>query len=312
MKKIFLSTSIKEVPVLLADGLKQRGLLDRVEMTQDISQAEVVVGDPGLLIDLLDKMENTKWVQSTWAGVNKLYSNGTCLLTNVLITRAEGLFGENMAEYVMGQILWKERRFEDAKGFQSRSEWKETNYFRECRRLKDLTLGILGYGNIGKKVAEAAGVFGMRVIGLTRASSPDPPHNVKVTHSVQDVLENSDYVLNLLPETTATVGLLTKEVLSRTVRSPVFINCGRGSVLTEAELLSSLEAGFLSAAVLDVFSAEPLPRDSPLWTHPRVSITPHISALTLPPDIVGLFLDNLERYLHGGSLMAQVNLDAGY
>eukprot|EP01059_Diplonema_ambulator_P012370 TRINITY_DN22649_c0_g1_i1.p1 TRINITY_DN22649_c0_g1~~TRINITY_DN22649_c0_g1_i1.p1 ORF type:complete len:311 (+),score=74.30 TRINITY_DN22649_c0_g1_i1:45-977(+) len=310
MKKLFLLTSIKEVPLMLTEGLKERGLGEQVEISTNMNDAEIIVADPGMLIDRIgDVTERVKWVQSTWAGVNRFFGEGGCVLPKgILLTRAEGMFGDAMAEYVMGHILHRERRFNDAAEFQQAKIWKETDYFRQCRPLRSLTLGILGYGNIGKKVAAAAQVFGMQTIGLTRSSS-----GKGTTHDIREVLAQSDYIVNILPETKETIGVLTADSLAaHCTRAPTFINVGRGSAITEADIIAAVDAGTLSAAILDVVPTEPLPPTSPLWTHPKVTITPHISAITLAADIAALTLDNIERYLSRDPLVGTVSIAFGY
>eukprot|EP01061_Rhynchopus_euleeides_P030754 TRINITY_DN51007_c0_g1_i1.p2 TRINITY_DN51007_c0_g1~~TRINITY_DN51007_c0_g1_i1.p2 ORF type:complete len:131 (+),score=50.45 TRINITY_DN51007_c0_g1_i1:2-394(+) len=127
------------------------------------------------------------------------------------------------------------------------------------------------------------------------------------------VFRECDYIVNLLPQTPSTASSLTREVLEAgRTRSPVFINCGRGSVVTPEVLLAALDDGLLSHAVLDVFVKEPLPEDSPLWQHAKVTVTPHIAALTTAPDIAALFADSLGLYLQGKPPQHIVDWDAGY
>merc|ERR1711972_560233 len=109
-----------------------------------------------------------------------------------------------------------------------------------------------------------------------------------------------------------TRGLLDKDVLSACGEGKLFINVGRGDVVSEQSLLDALAKGWLRGAVLDVFSPEPLPTESPLWKHPQVTITPHISAVTYSDDTAGLFVENLALWLEDKPLKYVVNLDKGY
>ena len=293
-------------------GVEAAGLSDQVVVIEDRDtereqEAEILLGGPPDFGPLLEtSFKKVKWFQSTWAGVDKMQSVNR---RDFILTRAKGIFGQLMAEYVLGYILKIERFLDHSTACQKQHLWEATSHYRTCRQLSSLTLGIIGYGSIGESVGRSAQSFGMNIIGLTNSERPDPI----TTTSLRHLLENSDYILNLLPETDKTVGFLTADNLNEfCTKKPVFINCGRGGVITESDIIKSLDDGVLSYAVLDVFVTEPLPKTSPLWTHPSVTITPHIAALTTADDVTQLFISNLQKYLKGEPLQCIVDRDVGY
>ena len=137
------------------------------------------------------------------------------------------------------------------------------------------------------------------------------------TQDLQEALQLGDYIVSVLPSTPDTKGLLNDETLSVASKmnggkSPVFINVGRGDIITEQSIISSLDRGYISAAILDVFEIEPLPRSSPLWNKSNVIISPHVSGITQARDVPKIFLDNYERYIAGKDLKYVVDWDKGY
>mmetsp|Transcript_69369 Transcript_69369/g.181806 ORF Transcript_69369/g.181806 Transcript_69369/m.181806 type:complete len:152 (+) Transcript_69369:1-456(+) len=133
-----------------------------------------------------------------------------------------------------------------------------------------------------------------------------------VGEDLPGLLRESDVVVNILPSTPATRGLLDGGALEACGRGKLFINVGRGTIVSEESLLAALERGWLRRAVLDVFAPEPLPESSALWGHPAVQVTPHISAVTYPDFTAELFVENLGRYVEGQPLKYTMDLDSGY
>lgn len=269
---------------------------------------EIVVGDPGLLVPLLDDhFPNLKWMQSTWAGVNAILDKTT--RRDYALTRLGGVFGQLMADYVIGQILMHERRFPELLTQQKNGVWDQQPFLRP-RKMTDLTLSILGMGDIGQVVAKRAQGMGLQTFAYKRDGS-NPPYADKTSTQLEEVLSNADFIVNILPSTPSTRGLLSGGVL-RHCKGAVFINVGRGDVIDEAALLEALHNRWISKAVGDVFTQEPLPPSSPLWKHDDVVITPHISAPSLVEDVAAVFVQNLERHAVGNSLLHVANWEKGY
>lgn len=157
------------------------------------------------------------------------------------------------------------------------------------RSLSNLTLGILGLGDIGKEVAKYCKALGMTIWAMGRTERTELPPDVdhfRTQSGLKEVLESSDYICNILPSTPTTQNLLAGDVLEVCKsRQSVFINVGRGDVISEESLLKALKNGWIAGAVLDVFEKEPLPKDSELWDMPGVTITPHCAAVSFAEDV---------------------------
>ena len=181
------------------------------------------------------------------------------------------------------------------------------------RPTQSVTVAILGLGDIGQYTGKMLRSFDYNVLGFKRRVGKHDLADLAecadhVTTSLDQVLTESDYLINLLPSTSATRYVLneTNLELCRS-RRPVFINIGRGDAVSEKTLVKALNKGRLSRAVLDVFEKEPLPKDSLLWEHPSVLLTPHVSGKVFPEDVAAMFLDNFNRYLKGEPVRYKVD-----
>jgi phosphoglycerate dehydrogenase-like enzyme len=217
-----------------------------------------------------------------------------------VLSRSAGFFGPHVSEYCMGQIIARERNFVMLNQKQQEKEWADENY--QYRTLNSLTVGILGVGSIGSEVARIAKAFGMHVKGMVH-SQRDIEHvdevfvcQSKFDGGLSNTIKDCDYIINTLPSTEETRDLLGGDILSQCRAGTVLINVGRGDIISEAALLEALEKKHLAGAVLDVMATEPLDANSPLWEHPSVTITPHVSARSSAPEVIRLFVENLKKY----------------
>ncbi|VEU39783.1 unnamed protein product [Pseudo-nitzschia multistriata] len=290
-----------------------------------LERAVVLVSEPAVVASLLGHepqcLRNLRWCQSTYAGVDPLFAPGIAHLEKPwILTRFAGVFGPPIAEWCLARIIGHERSFAASALDQRRREWAGS---REAvghyRYLSSLTLSVLGCGDIGRCIARAASALGMRTVGFGRIprAQGDLEGVEKYTLDLGEALRAGDYVVSVLPSTPETRGLLGGSALAAAAgasggKSPVLLNVGRGDVIDEESLLSALESGYISAAILDVFEKEPLPRDSPLWNTPGVVVSPHVSGLTQASDVPGVLLANYQRYVEGNDLLYVVDWDKGY
>jgi phosphoglycerate dehydrogenase-like enzyme len=287
--------------------------------TPALLDAEVLCAPPHLARQaILRGMARLRWVQSTWAGVTPVLqalreTRGTPQTSGQdpwpQVTSAKGLFGPRMAEYVFGWLTALERRLIDYRAEQRASSWRRLEQRDLCGR----TLLLVGTGGIGAHLARVAEAFGLRVIGISRQGRPVPGfEQVDPPAALRARLAEADYVVSSLPDTPAARHVFDRQALAAMRADAIFINVGRGATVDDEALLECLHAGRLRAAVLDVFSEEPLPPQHPFWQAPRLYITPHVAAFTPLDGIASLFADNLSRYRAGRPLRSLVDPIAGY
>ncbi|KAG8181953.1 hypothetical protein JTE90_026894 [Oedothorax gibbosus] len=282
------------------------------EDIDSLKEAEILVCDTDLLIKNYKNMPNLKWAHSTWAGVQSLFK-AFAKEPSFTITRHGGdAFCGVMAEYVMCQILICERKFKLCWKNQQSKTWSNTNFSH--RSLNQITVTILGAGNMGTAVANFLKLRGTTVLGFARKPRPLHKNDVfdKISNDLVEVIKDCDYLCNTLPSTPLTTGILNSSLLKNCQKSPVLINVGRGSLITEDELVHALQNGTLSGAVLDVFEQEPLPASSRLWDMPQVTITPHIATLSTAEHVAEEFFNSFSSYIDGHGLSNILDWSAGY
>ncbi|HEY7292392.1 MAG TPA: D-2-hydroxyacid dehydrogenase [Vicinamibacterales bacterium] len=280
---------------------------DPAALAAEAFASDLVFGDPSAVARVLPRLDGVRWVQATWAGVEPLLD--PALRRDYILTNARGVFGPLMSEYVFGYMLAHERRIIEKYETQKERRWDP----RHPGTLRGKRLGLIGVGTIGAALARTAKHFGMHVSGYTRASEDCP--DVDVYFHGDDLttfVSSLDYLVAIAPNTLATRGLVDARVLSHLPSSAVFINPGRGSIVDESALAEALANGRLAGAALDVFQAEPLAPESPLWTLPNVAITSHTAAISFPEDITPLFVANYRRLLAGEPLRYRVDFEQGY
>ena len=272
-----------------------------------IAGCNIILGDPKLVGEVLESAEQLAWVQSSWAGVDHLCQPG--LRRDYVLTGAKGIFGSLISEYVMTYLFALERQIFSMRSNQLEKRWQPLAY----RPSDEITLGIIGLGSIGQQLARTAGNYGMRVTGLNRSGRPCD--GVEVVYTEDDLagfFKTPDYVVITLPDTPKTKHFINADVLKLMKSSAVLMNVGRGSIINEDDLIGALRNGVIGAAVLDVFASEPLARESPLWQLPNVYVTPHNAATSFPEDIVGIFVENYQRFMRKETMCHIIDFDLGY
>lgn len=302
---------------------------------QKLRDTEILIAEPATLAAILkhdpNALPNLKWCQSTFAGVDTMFDAGFTMPLPFTLTRFAGTLGQPIAEWCLARIISHERRFDIvARDQATKSLWASDSghanpLVMDYRCLNELTLVILGgCGNIGQRIAKAAKYgFGMKTIAYTHRKQNGvvqvlPDGIDECTDDLSHALREADYLVSVLPSTPATKGLLSSETFAAASKtnggkSPVFLNVGRGDVVTnELSLLKALDNGFISFAILDVFVEEPLPYDNPLWDREDVIVSPHASGITRGGVLPELFLKNYERYVSSDNLNHVVDWSKGY
>jgi phosphoglycerate dehydrogenase-like enzyme len=274
---------------------------------------------------LLTRAPELRWVHSATSGVERAMTPAA-RARGVVVTNARGVFTRPIAEHVLMMILAIGRRLPQLLELQSERTWQPL----EGRELRDLTIGIVGFGSLGRAVASLVGAFGAHVVVMRRrpdapleadADEMDEPLGVppKVDRVVgperlAELLSASDIVVLAAPLTPATEGLIDEVALAAMRPDAWLINVARGRIVDDRALVRALEAGRIGGAALDTFSEEPLPPTSPYWGLPNVILTPHTawSSARVLDRSIELFCDNLRRYRAGQPLRNVVDPDAGY
>jgi phosphoglycerate dehydrogenase-like enzyme len=254
------------------------------------------------------------WVHSATAGVERVLTPAG-RARGLLITNARGVFSGPIAEYVLMMILAVSRRLPGLLELQRERTWQPL----QGTEMRDVTVGIIGLGSIGRAVAELASAFGARVIATRRKADEAAPavRGVDVVggpDALFGVLGRSDFIVLAAPLTPETDELIDARALGAVKPGAWLINVARGRLIDERALLRALREGPLGGAVLDTFREEPLPPTSPFYDLPNVIVTPHTawSSGRVLDRSVELFCENLRRYAAGEPLENVVDPEAGY
>jgi len=229
----------------------------------------------------------------------------------LVVTNARGVFSRSLAEFVLAAVFHFAKDLRRLMRNQDRRVWEA----HTPRLVGGQTMGIVGYGDIGRATAQMARALGMRVVALRRSGTADPSTDEMFPPSrLHDLMAASDFVVLATPLTDETRGLVDGKAIAAMKRTAVLVNVGRGPVVQEAALVAALQAGAIGGAALDVFETEPLPAASPLWSLDNVLLSPH-SADHTPgwlENAMTCFLANLRRFLAGEPLENPVDPRRGY
>jgi phosphoglycerate dehydrogenase-like enzyme len=254
-----------------------------------------------------------RWVHSRSAGVERLLFPAL-VESAVPLTNGKGVFSASLAEWVIGAVHYFAKDLRRLVRNQGARKWDEF----APEMVEGATLGIVGYGDIGKATASRARSLGMKVLALRRRpeeSRGDPlVDELLPAKELPSLFERSDYVVVATPLTPDTHHLIGKTEIGHLRPAAVFINVGRGAVVDEGALVEALREGRIKGAALDVFEEEPLPATSPLWGLENVLLSPHCADQTVTwlEDASRAFLENLERFRRGEPLRNVVDKARGY
>ncbi len=293
----------------------------RAELLRFDPEADIrVAAEPGAIdeIEMLTvssylpgealRYPNLKVVQKTGAGVNNILADDE-LPASVRVTRLQtSTSGKEMAEYALACVLQEQRHLRTYREQQARAEW--LHY--PPRVAAETTVAVLGLGRVGGLVATRFVVNGFKVTGWSRGAKDLPGvRSFAGDDGLGELLALADYVVSVLPSTPQTRGLFDYACFARFRPQAWFLNLGRGDQVVETDLMRALDDGLLAGAVLDVMSVEPLPADNPLWRHPKLLLTPHVSGYHLG-DAIADIAENYRRLRRGQPLLHEVDRARGY
>ena len=285
---------------------------DATPQACELQDCEVLIGN--FPPELLTQLPALKWMQTAYAGVDKLcaakWANEDALLTN-----CSGAFGVAIAEYMLTGLMMLFRLMPAYAANQRDKLWQRVG---QCRSVWGSTITVVGMGDIGSRFAHIAKAMGATIRGVRRTAGDIPADFDEVYPSDQlaQAVTDVDAVVMALPGTPATRHMVNEEIIAHMDERTIIVNCGRGSTLDEAALAQALLERRIAGAVLDVAEAEPLPSLSPLWHMENVIITPHISGRNEDTvngeSIYRIITENLDRYGKGQPLTHVVDRRIGY
>jgi D-2-hydroxyacid dehydrogenase (NADP+) len=259
--------------------------------------------------------QNLKWVQTLGAGVEWLLTPEVRRREDLIVTNTSGIHAQPIAEHVFGFVLMFAHQLHRALRQQLAHDWDSNTLRNEVTTLSGATLGIVGLGAIGRRIAEIASAFGMRVTAFTRSTSgASRVERLFGPGQLVPFLKEAEYVINTLPLTAQTRGLFGAAEFAAMRSDAIFVNIGRGATVRTDALVDALKNGRIAGAALDVTDPEPLPPEHALWSLENVILTPHYSGSH--PGYVqrasAIFLENLVSCLSGQPLTHVVDKHAGY
>ncbi len=256
----------------------------------------------------LAEYPNLVWIQSLWAGVEKLVMK----LSNYsfeIVRLVDPMLSKIMSEAVLAWSLYLHRQMPEYMAQQKNNCWKQLPHVLPQER----TICILGLGALGTECAKALVHHGFNVVGWSNSvKTLENVQSYSGDEGIYDAVKNADIVVCLLPLTAKTNKLLNRDFFIRMKQGASIINFARGGIVNHEDLIEALDRGFIRHAVLDVFDNEPLPQDSELWQHNKLTIIPHISAPTYMPTAVSIVTNNITHFIDTGEIPKSINKKSGY
>ncbi|SER86544.1 D-2-hydroxyacid dehydrogenase [Salipaludibacillus aurantiacus] len=266
------------------------------EANEDLKIADILITYGEDLTDShIDSARNLKWIMVISAGLDQMPLKAIGK-RGITVTSARGIHAVPMGEFALAMML------QTAKQSKALIKNEQSGTWDRSPRLTELhgkTLGILGTGAIGREIARLAKAFNMTVIGLNRSGQQvDSVDRIVTSDQLPLVLKEADFIVSVLPKVKETDQLFTEKEFKQMKEDAILINMGRGNIINETDLLKALKEKEFQHTVLDVFNEEPLPEGHPFWSEKRITVTPHISAITpqYQPRALEIFEHNLKVY----------------
>jgi phosphoglycerate dehydrogenase-like enzyme len=303
----------------------------KVEDINDDAWKQVEVLYTNHILPDPEQAPRLRWIQFHWAGVDHALDVPIIHRDGISVTSLSGASASPMAEHAVMMMLAFGHHIPDSFAYQKKSEWPSGRWeLFSPIELRDSTIGIVGYGSVGRQIARLLQTFGATVLatkrdilhpedtGYTQEGLGDPGgdlvNRLYPPEALRSMLKACDFVVVTLPRTTATRGLLGVKELAALKPTAYLLDISRGEIIDHNALIPLLRERKIAGAALDVFPQEPLPADSPLWKLPNVIITPHIAGFSPHYDerATELFIQNLRRYIEELPLYNRLDLALEY
>lgn len=327
------------IPEELLEPLKQLSPRLRIhhqpaKSAEDISaelwnQVEVLYTDR--ILPSAVAASGLKWVQIHYAGLDHIANHPLLQETRITFTTLSGAVAPQVAEHVLMMLLALGHKMPELHALQVKAEWPRDRWERlNPLELRNSTVGLIGYGSIGREIARLLQPLNVRILA-TKRDAMHPAHTdyeieglgdpqgdlfarLYPAEAVKPMLKECDFVVVCAPLTPASRGMIGEAELAAMKPGAYLVDVSRGGIVNHSALIAALQEKKIGGAALDVFPEEPLPASSPLWKLPNVIISPHISGISphYASRAFALFSENLKRYLHNQPLYNQFNRERGY
>lgn len=305
------TVKLREEMIEKIDGEYNYLYVEKENMTGKIkAETDIFVTYGGDLTDgEAEQFENLKWVHVMSAGIDEIPKD---IFDKAIVTNSTGIHKIPMTEFAVGLLLQYYKNFNQLHEAQNKKEW--ITYSRS-EELYGKEAHILGTGSIGSHLAKALQIFGVRTVGYN--TNGRLIEGFDQTHAISELnsqIGSADIMVNILPSTRETTNFLQTATFKAMKDEAVFLNIGRGTVMTDEVLIEVLEQKYIAHVLSDVFNEEPLPADSPLYTYDNLTITPHCSAKTRMYNFraFDIFTFNLERMNNESEMKNVIDYNKGY
>ena len=303
---------------------------NNTEISDDVwKKTEVLITDQ--VLPHPDKVPNLRWIQFNSAGIDFAVEEPIFQKQNIVVTTLSGAVAPQVAEYTLAMMLALSHKLPVLMGHQRNHEWPPDRNSRLIpHELRNSTIGILGYGSIGREIARLVQPLGVKVLasknnvmapedrGYTIENMGDPEGNLFTRlypiQALKSMVKECNFVVISLPKTKATYHLIAEEELAAMKPGTFIVDVSRGGIIKTGALISAVKEKQIAGAALDVFEQEPLPKDHPLWDIPNILISPHIAGLSIHYNerALSLFKENLDRYIKNNTLLNIFSQELGY
>lgn len=286
----------------------------REDIPRFAPDTDIFYGHPS--VELLSIAPRLKWIQSSSAGVEFVAKVPDLVASDVILTNTRGAHGPSIGEHTLALLLAMTRHIPESMEQQRRRHWERGRLYRTAREINGLTMGIIGFGSLGRGIAQRAKAFEMKLLAVDAQAITGEPlvDEVWPVSRLREMLSLSDVVVVAAPLTPETTNLLDVDMIGAIKKDAYLIVVSRGGIVDEDALVDALEAGALAGAGIDVTAKEPLPPESRLWDAPRLILTPHLAGASAPKErrVIEIFKENLIRYQNGDPLLNVVDKSRGY
>lgn len=284
------------------------------ELNDHAPTMEVFFGAPS--VELIESSPKLKWIQAPSAGVEFVATIPKLANSNVMLTNTRGAHGPSIGEHTIALLLAMTRHIPESIDQTRRREWDRTVLYRTAREIGGMTMGIVGFGALGRGIAQRARAMDMNILAVDAQAIEGAGlvDDVWPVSRLDDLLEQSDVVVIATPYTAETAHLIGAVELAKMKPDAYLIVVSRGGIVDEDALAEALRNDQLAGAALDVTKPEPPNPDSPLWDCPRLLLTPHTAGASARKErrVVEIFRDNIMRYQGNEPLLNLIDKSRGY